>query len=331
MQGLREVMATTWGRPLARSGEWERLRRRALAFAGLWTLLGGLVAALGFGTFVLDATVALLVLWAVAALVLGLSLVNVSERFRSARFPSVGGRVVPRGRQLGARLDELQLPRRLERLATRAGGWSRRGLASLGVRAAGAGTVGLAQAAIVSRQARAAAGRGGRRSAGTLRELGASIRTTGQSGGTTLSRLSARSSAPPVQQSQAARLNTLGAQLRREGHHERAAEQHRAALALVRGLDDKRAEALTLNNLALAVVHTEGLAASIRFFEQALVVLRELGDVEHEGRVIANLGFVHRSHGHGEEAEGLLHEALEKLPANSSAYRRVEEQLLRAS
>ncbi len=98
----------------------------------------------------------------------------------------------------------------------------------------------------------------------------------------------------------------------------------------MRDLGDRRAEALTLNNLALALAHT-GVPTALQHFEQSLVVLRELGDEEHEGQVIANLGFVHRRQGRSEEAETLLHEALDKLPPGSSAYRHVEEQLRRAS
>jgi tetratricopeptide (TPR) repeat protein len=132
-------------------------------------------------------------------------------------------------------------------------------------------------------------------------------------------------------QSQALRLNELGAQLRREGKYEEAAEQHRAALAIVRELGDRQAEALTLNNLALALVHSGGVAIAVQHFEQALDVLRELGDAEHEGRVIANLAVVRLRQGRDEDAESLLHAALDKLPPESSAYRQVEEQLRRAS
>jgi hypothetical protein len=61
------------------------------------------------------------------------------------------------------------------------------------------------------------------------------------------------------------------------------------------------------------------------------VLLQELGDKEHEGQVIANLGFVRRRQGRAEDAESLLSAALAKLPPGSSAYRQVEEQLRRAS
>ena len=131
---------------------------------------------------------------------------------------------------------------------------------------------------------------------------------------------------------QARRLNTLGAQLRREGAYEQAAEQHRAALAIVRELGDKQAEAMTLNNLALALVHTEGgVPAAIEDFEQALDLLRGLRDEVHEGHVIANIASVRRRQGRDEDADDLLNAALDKLPPESEAYRQVEEQLRRAS
>lgn len=133
-------------------------------------------------------------------------------------------------------------------------------------------------------------------------------------------------------QRQALRLNELGAELRREGKYEAAAEQHRAALAIVRALGDRQAEALTLNNLALALVHSDGgVAVAVQQFEQAQGILRELGDEEHEGQVIANLAVVRRRQGRDDDAESLLHRALDKLPPESSAYRQVEEQLRRAS
>lgn len=131
---------------------------------------------------------------------------------------------------------------------------------------------------------------------------------------------------------EARRLNTLGAQLRREGSYEQAAEQHRAALSLVREIGDEHAEAMTLNNLALALMHTDGgVPAAIEKFEQALGLLRGLHDEVHEGQVIANIASVRRRQGRDEDAEFLLNAALDKLPPDSEAYRQIEEQLRRAS
>lgn len=129
---------------------------------------------------------------------------------------------------------------------------------------------------------------------------------------------------------QARRLNALGAQLRRGGDHEQAAERHRVALDIVRDLGDEQAEALTLNNLALALAHSGAEEEAVEHLEHAREVLHELGDEEHEAQVIANLGIVHRRQGHEEVAETLLHEALKKLPPESPAYRQVEQELIRA-
>jgi tetratricopeptide (TPR) repeat protein len=125
-------------------------------------------------------------------------------------------------------------------------------------------------------------------------------------------------------------LNALGAQLRRSGAVEAAADQHRAALAIVRALGDRRAEALTLNNVALALAPTDD-AAAVRHFEQAATILRQLGDSQHEGQVIANLGMTHRRQGRSEEADRLLETALGKLDPDTPEHRQVREQLRRAS
>jgi Flp pilus assembly protein TadD len=132
-------------------------------------------------------------------------------------------------------------------------------------------------------------------------------------------------------QREAVRLNSLGTQLRRSGDPRWAAEQHRAALTIFEELGDRRSTALTLNNLALAVAYDGDLETAVGQFERALTILRELDDEEHEARVIANLGFAHRRFGDRETAADLLREALEKLSPASPDYRRVEEQLGRAS
>jgi tetratricopeptide (TPR) repeat protein len=131
--------------------------------------------------------------------------------------------------------------------------------------------------------------------------------------------------------SQAFRLNELGTQLRRRGAPQQAAEQHRVALEIARDLGDDQAKALTLNSLALALAQDGEEAEAVAHLEQARVVLRELGDEKHEAQVIANLGIVYRRQGNSEEAVSLLHEALDKLPPGSWAYRQVEEELHRAS
>jgi tetratricopeptide (TPR) repeat protein len=293
----------SWRRPFEEPVDREQLGRRVFAFIGLWFLLGGLLAALGFGAVLLGSFAVLLVVGTAGGGFWLLRRYRVQQRLRAALLSNERAL-----RELRARLDDLGLPQRLRRFATRVG----------------------RTATDASRRVRLFLARGRRsctRMLGRLRARTSEVlRTPG--------RLHASPSAEePVavdRQHQALRLNELGVQLRRSGDHELAAEQHRAALAILRDLGDRRAEALTLNNLALALAHT-GAATALQHFEQSLVVLRELGDEEDEGLVIANLGFVHRREGRSEEAESLLHAALDKLPPESSAYRQVEEQLRRAS
>jgi len=279
----------SWPRQFERPEDREQLRRRALAFAGIWFLLAGMLAALGV-TIVLLASLAVVLvlgvvvaaLWLIRRYELGRavrvarpSIERASERVRPS-IKQASGKVRPSiehaSRKLRSSFDELDAGQRLGRLAN-----------------------GAAQQA---------------RNALEVRP---------------------RPPAAPDPRRQARRLNEVGAQLRREGDYEGAAEQHRSALAIVRELDDPRTEALTLNNLALALVHTGSVSVAVEHFEQALILLRELGDERHEGQVIANLGFVRRRQGRDEDARSLLTAALDKLPPESSAYRQVEEQLRRAS
>ena len=246
----------------------EPVRRRVLAFAGIWFLVAGMLAALGIGIVLFASLAVLLVGAAVAGGFVLLSRHEIGHKLPAARESAERS-----ARRLKARLDEQELPQRVQR--------------------------GAAQA---SRRARSFVA------------------------------VPKREPAKVDEHREARQLNQLGAQLRRSGEYEQAAEQHRAALAIVHELGDRRVEALTLNNLALALVHTRGgVPTAVEHFEQALVLLGELGDEEREGQVIANLAFVRRRQGRDEDADSLLSAALDKLPPESSAYRQVEDQLRRAS
>lgn len=257
----------SWPRPFERSADPEQLRRRVLAFSGIWFLLAGMLAALGFTT-VLVASLALVLVGGLLAA--GRWLVRrygLGERLRASLVSMRRA-----SRAVEARIGELDLGQHRRRLSN-----------------------------IAAHRAR------------------------------TVVEARRREPTAADRHREARRLNELGAQLRREGKREQAAEQHMAALEIVHELGDRRAEALTRNNLALALVHTGGVAVAVQQFEEALVLLRELGDEEHEGQVIANLASVRRRQGRDEDADSLLTAALDKLPPESSAYRQVEEQLRRAS
>ena len=266
--GLRRLGSPlSWRDELESSVGRERLRGRALAFAGIWLLLAGFTFALGIWIF-LAASVALLVVGGLGIAALAL----VQHGGTRERVSGLAQSVEHASRSLDGRVAGLRLRERAQSSATTA-----------------------------SRRAR------------TLAES-RRIKPTDDP---------ARS---------ARRLNMRGVQLRREHEYQQAADHHRAALSVARELGDVRTEALTLNNLALALVHTEGgVPEAIQDFEQARELLRTLGDDELEGQVIANLASVRRRQGRDEDAAILLSAALDKLPAESSAYRQVAEQLRRAS
>jgi Flp pilus assembly protein TadD len=282
----------------------ERVRRRVLAFTGVWFLVAGLLTALSLVVVVLIASALMLL---VSGLAVGLSVLRrhpISPPLRASVASIERAR-----RRLARRRHELGFGRHLRRLGARA--------RNVGIAAPGRTRVLLI--------------RGGQVYAVAVYRLLAATATALRAGGRLVPSLSGLTERPVGRERQALRLNERGAQLRRRGNPEQAVEQHRVALAIVRDLGDQHAEALTLNNLGLALAQEGADASAVRHLEQAVTVLRELGDQEHEGQVIANLGFVHGRQGRSEEALTLLHEALDKLPPESSAYRQVEEELRRAS
>jgi tetratricopeptide (TPR) repeat protein len=130
---------------------------------------------------------------------------------------------------------------------------------------------------------------------------------------------------------EAVRLNATGTQQRRSGRYDEAVEYHRRALEILRAIGDRRAVALTQSNLALALSHAGDDVWAVGLFEEAAATLHELGDEEHEARIMANLGATHRRHGRPEEGDNVLELALSKLSPASSAYQAIEAELRRAS
>lgn len=130
---------------------------------------------------------------------------------------------------------------------------------------------------------------------------------------------------------EAIRLNATGTQQRRDGRFDEAVDCHRQALEILRRLGDRRDVALTQSNLALALSHAGDDVWAIGLLEEAASTLRELGDEEHEARIMANLGVTHRRHGRPEEGDNVLQLALSKLSPASSAYQAIEAELRRAS
>ncbi len=128
-------------------------------------------------------------------------------------------------------------------------------------------------------------------------------------------------------QREALRLNAAGSRQRRSGAYAEAVELHGRALAILGRVDARHAVALTQNNLALALSHLGDDSRAIALLEEAAATLRELGEEEHEGRIIANLGLVYRRGGPSRQSDHALQLALTKLRPTSKAYEAVEAEL----
>jgi tetratricopeptide (TPR) repeat protein len=126
---------------------------------------------------------------------------------------------------------------------------------------------------------------------------------------------------------EALRLNAAGSRQRRNGAYAEAVELHRRALEILGRVEAPHTVALTQNNLALALSHLGDDSRAIALFEEAAATLRELGEEEHEGRIIANLGLIHRRQGRSRQSDDVLQLALTKLRPTSKAYEAVEAEL----
>jgi tetratricopeptide (TPR) repeat protein len=126
---------------------------------------------------------------------------------------------------------------------------------------------------------------------------------------------------------EAHRLNAQAAALRHEGSLDAALEAGEQALALVRSLGDRRAEALTLNGIGLTQTRLGDESGAVDSYEAAVGILTALGDSHGAGRVLANLGALHLELGREDEARVRWIDALERLEPGSPEHERTAEQL----
>ena len=119
-------------------------------------------------------------------------------------------------------------------------------------------------------------------------------------------------------------------QMRRNGAYAEAVELHPRALEILRRADARHAVALTQSNLALALSQLGDDRSATALFEEAAETPRELGEEEHEGRIMANLGLVYRRQGRSRQSDDVVQVARTKLRPTSRDYEAVEAKLTRA-
>ncbi|HEX6663939.1 MAG TPA: tetratricopeptide repeat protein [Gaiellaceae bacterium] len=331
---------TLWNPPAVERASGNR-RQRLIAGAGLVVLVAGLLTAVGLGAFVIFALAVVLaggigIAAALAVLghrdglrTVGRSLGGTGTRGR-ARIAEWARRTAPRMRLFGV------FVLRQSRVGLRHGAAALAGGKRLGVAAAGEGKrLGAAGVSAARERAPGLVAAGSEVANRAARQVAEASRSATVETKRLAEHLH-RESVPhetqePERRRQALDLNAAGTRLRRDGYYDEAAELHEGALEILRDLQDRHSLALTLNNLALALSQTGRVDQAVDLFEESASILHDLGDEELEGRVMANLGLTHRRNGRREESDNVLELALTKLPPTSSAYRKVEGQLRRAS
>jgi tetratricopeptide (TPR) repeat protein len=106
-------------------------------------------------------------------------------------------------------------------------------------------------------------------------------------------------------------LGNLGNAYYQLGQVEKAIEYHEQALVILREIGDRRGEGSALGNLGLAYSDLGQVEKAIEYHNQALVIVREIGDRRGEGAVLGNLGNAYSALGQVEKAIEYHNQALE--------------------
>jgi tetratricopeptide (TPR) repeat protein len=112
-------------------------------------------------------------------------------------------------------------------------------------------------------------------------------------------------------------LLTTSTRARRNGRTERAVATATKSADGFRKENDAHGEALALNALALAEASAGRYTEAVAALDRALQLVAQTDKRHDEGRILANLGVVHRKAGGAEAAKECLAQALERLDSDS--------------
>ena len=112
-------------------------------------------------------------------------------------------------------------------------------------------------------------------------------------------------------------LLTISTNARRNGRIERAVATATKSAEGFRSENDVHGEALALNALALAEASAGRYTEAVAALDRALQLVAQTDKRHDEGRILANLGVVHRKAGGAEAAKECLAQALERLDSES--------------
>ncbi|MFH0982660.1 MAG: tetratricopeptide repeat protein, partial [Planctomycetota bacterium] len=103
-------------------------------------------------------------------------------------------------------------------------------------------------------------------------------------------------------QAEGVMLGNLGIAHKNVGDARKAIEFYEQQLVIVREIGDRRGEGAALGNLGTAYAALGDARKAIEFYEQQLVIVREIGDRRGEGAALGNLGTAHADLGDARKA-----------------------------
>jgi tetratricopeptide (TPR) repeat protein len=106
-------------------------------------------------------------------------------------------------------------------------------------------------------------------------------------------------------------LGTVGSAYYRLGEVERAIGYYEQHLVIAREIGDRRSEGNALGNLGIAYADLGEVERAIGYYEQHLVIAREIGDRRSEGNALGSLGNAYAALGEVERAIGYYEQQLE--------------------
>jgi tetratricopeptide (TPR) repeat protein len=109
------------------------------------------------------------------------------------------------------------------------------------------------------------------------------------------------------------------------GDYQKAIEYYEQALVIAREIGDRHGEGNQLGNLGIAYRDLGQVEKAIKYYEQALVIAREIGDRRREGIWLGNLGIAYRDLGQVEKATEYHEQALEIAQEIGHRYLEVNE------
>ena len=97
-------------------------------------------------------------------------------------------------------------------------------------------------------------------------------------------------------------MGSLGILYNQIGSYKKAIKYHKKALVISREIGDRQGEGKCLGNLGNAYLNLGKVKKAIKYYQNALVIAREIGDRRNEGIWLGNFGNIYRNQGQVKKA-----------------------------